>query len=128
MKIKKFPYRALELDFEKDILPAEQKLITQYGFVKEEINFIMRLKPSFILFDLNNRIGINTLHKYFVQQKGFDIDLLRTLVVKYPYILQKDEEHLNHFFGTFQKYGFKDEEIMRFIMECPKLISVDIDK
>jgi hypothetical protein len=28
MKIKKFPYRALELDFEKDILPAEQKLIT----------------------------------------------------------------------------------------------------
>jgi hypothetical protein len=28
MKIKKFPERVLELDFEKDILPAEQKLIT----------------------------------------------------------------------------------------------------
>lgn len=88
----------------------------------------MKHKPSFILFEVSPKIGMNILYKYFVQQKGFDIDLLRTLVVKYPYILQKEEEHLDHFFKTFLKYGFKDEEIMKFIMDCPKLISIDIDK
>lgn len=43
--------RVAELDFEKDIAPAEKKLIEEYGFVKEEIDFIMKYKPSFILFE-----------------------------------------------------------------------------
>lgn len=67
MKFKKFPTRVLDLDFEKDILAAEQKLISQYGFVKEEINFVMKHKPAFILLDKDNDTGMNVLHKFFVQ-------------------------------------------------------------
>jgi len=51
IKMKRFPLRLISLDFDKDILPAEKKLIDQYGFVKEEINFVMRYKPSFILYE-----------------------------------------------------------------------------
>lgn len=50
LKVKRFPLRVLAYDFEKDILEPEKKLIEQYGFVKEEINFIMRYKPTFVLF------------------------------------------------------------------------------
>jgi hypothetical protein len=33
-KVSRFPARCEKLDFTKDILAAEQKLMTQYGFVK----------------------------------------------------------------------------------------------
>jgi hypothetical protein len=51
---KRFPTSANALDFEKDILASEQKLIETYGFKKEEINFVMKYKPSFILLDQVN--------------------------------------------------------------------------
>jgi hypothetical protein len=51
IKSRKFPLRCLQMDFEKEILPAEKRLIDEFGFVKEEINFIMRYKPTFILFE-----------------------------------------------------------------------------
>ena len=90
MKVKRFPLRVLAYDFEKDILESEKKLIEQYGFVKEEINFIMRYKPTFVLFEKESaNEGFLMLHKYFVEERGFDIDVLRTLIVKYPYILSK---------------------------------------
>jgi hypothetical protein len=54
LKSKRFPTSAIGLDFEKDILASEQKLIETYGFKKEEINFVMKYKPSFILLDQVN--------------------------------------------------------------------------
>lgn len=95
LKMKRFPLRCLNLDFEKDIEPAEQKLISQYGFVKEEINFVMRYKPSFILLDKQGEgEGMHLMNKYFVDKKGFELDAVRTLIVKYPYILGKSEKEL----------------------------------
>jgi hypothetical protein len=52
LKLGRFPRRALTLDFDRDILPAEKKLMEHFGFLKEEINYVMKYKPSFILFDL----------------------------------------------------------------------------
>lgn len=91
LKLNKFPRRVLKLDFEKDILPAEKKLIEEYGFLKEEVNFIMKYKPTVILLDHLKDEGMNTLYKVFVQDKGFDLDVVRTLVIKYPYILGKTQ-------------------------------------
>jgi len=72
-------------------LPAEEKLINLYGFVKEEINFVMKHKPTFILLDIDgDRVGMNGLYKFFVEKLSFDIDAVRTLVVKYPVILSKN--------------------------------------
>jgi hypothetical protein len=39
------------LDFERDIIPAEEKLINDYGFLLEEIKFVMRYNPKFILLE-----------------------------------------------------------------------------
>jgi hypothetical protein len=41
----------LAMDIDRDIVPAEEKLISSYGFLKEEVNFVMRYNPKFILFD-----------------------------------------------------------------------------
>lgn len=99
-KDKRFPLRILKLDFEKDVLEPEKKLIEKYGFVKEEINFIMRYKPTFILFEKESQNeGFLMLHKYFVEERGYDIDVLRTLIVKYPYILSKKRSEIDTFFN-----------------------------
>jgi hypothetical protein len=50
LKKKTFPTRYLSMDFEKDILGLEQILMAKYGFTHEEINFIMKKKPTFLLF------------------------------------------------------------------------------
>ena len=95
LKTSRLPLALLNLDFDKDILPAEEKLISQYGFLKEEVNFIMRYNPKFILLGENQKtrdIGIEAMHRYFVQEKGFELDTVRTLVVRYPYILSKKIE------------------------------------
>jgi hypothetical protein len=46
---------------------------------------------------------MNTLKEFFVKKYGFDIELVRTLVVKYPFILSKTEEHLENVFITLEK-------------------------
>ena len=35
---------------------------------------------------------MNALREFFVKKYGFDIELVRTLVVKYPFILSKTQE------------------------------------
>ena len=56
------------MDFEKDILKVEEKLISQYGFLKEEINFIVKKKPTFIILDSDIRNpGIQTLDHFFIK-------------------------------------------------------------
>jgi len=39
------------MDIDRDVVPAEERLISEFGFLKEEINFIMRYNPKFLLFD-----------------------------------------------------------------------------
>lgn len=112
LKMSRFPRSALDLDFEKDILPNEKKLIEHYGFVKEEVNFIVKHRPSFIVMGKDDKVGMEVLYKFFVEKKGYDIDTLRTLVVKYPYIAGKDEQHLAHYFSIMNDYGVSDDEAM----------------
>jgi len=59
-------------DIERDLAPAEDKLISTYGFLKEEISFVMRYNPKFILFESTPDIGIKTLSKFLVDNKGFE--------------------------------------------------------
>ena len=63
VKASRLPKAMFTLDFERDIIPAEEKLINTYGFLKEEINFIMRYNPKFILgvSDVEQDTGIKLL-------------------------------------------------------------------
>lgn len=51
------------------------------------------------------------------------MDAVRTLVVRYPYILSKSTEDFKHYFELINAQGFTDEEAMRALLDCPKLIS-----
>ena len=52
----------LSLDFDRDILPNEEKLINTYGFLLEEVKFIMKYNPKFILPGEDLQVGIKVLH------------------------------------------------------------------
>ena len=70
--MKKFPKRILSLNFEKDILEAEEKLKTKYGFLKDEINFIIKKKPAFILFEKEgDHEGLKMLYRYFTEERNY---------------------------------------------------------
>lgn len=66
---------------------------------------------------------MQVLKSFFVEKKGFQLDSIRTLVVRYPYVLSKTEVEFNQYFETLKAQGFTDEESMRALLECPKLIS-----
>jgi len=51
------------------------------------------------------------------------------LVIRYPYILSKTEQELERFFAVMKGQGFNDEEAMKALLECPKLVSrKDLEK
>jgi hypothetical protein len=87
----------------------------------------MRYKPSFIILDESQSEGIHVINRYLVEKKGFDKDILRTLIVKYPYILGKDEQALDTYFRLLGQQGFSDDDAMRALLDCPKLISMDLE-
>ena len=50
-------------------------------------------------------------------------------MVRYPYILSKTKAELTAFFETMKGQGLSDEEAMKALLECPKLISThDLEK
>ena len=51
---------------------------------------------------------------------------LKSLIMKYPYILSKNEETINIFFKEMNNHGIPDEEALKYLFECPRLISFDI--
>ena len=72
---------------------------TEFGFATAEIKFIVRHKPTFLLWQSQTSTGIRSLESFFVKKLGFDIELVRTLVVKYPFILSKTEAQLEDMFA-----------------------------
>lgn len=119
----------LGLDIDRDIIPAEEKLISTYGFLKEEVNFVMRYNPKFILFEQTADTGIKNLQSFFVDKLGFQLETVRTLVVRYPYVLSKTRAELEHFFTVMKGQGLNEEEAMKALLECPKLVSKkDLEK
>lgn len=83
----------------------------------------MRYNPKFLLLEDERKTGMNVLKSFFVDKKGFQLDSIRTLVVRYPYVLSKTEEEFNQYFETLKVQGLTDEDAMRALLECPKLIS-----
>jgi hypothetical protein len=82
------PQKLIDLSMD-DITNLESQLKKEFGFIKEEIRFVVRHKPSFLLWQESQKTGMNILREFFVKKYGFDIELVRTLVVKYPFILSK---------------------------------------
>ena len=54
--------------------------------------------------------------------------MVKNLIVKYPFILCKDEAQINEFFQILNKNGVTTKKAMYSLIECPKLISLPLDK
>ena len=103
---------------------------TEFGFAREEVRFIAKHKPTFLLWQkerLDGERGIRALQQFFVGKYGFSRELLRTLVVKYPAILSKDVSDIQAVFDTLEKEGISSSESIKLIFECPKLLSIDLE-
>ena len=62
----------------------------ELGSSNVELKFVLKHKPSLYHYDENGTEGIAALKKFFIEKLGYDAELLRTLVVKYPVILSKE--------------------------------------
>jgi hypothetical protein len=51
------------------------------------------------------------------------MEALRTLIIRYPYVLSKSVTEVREFFNIFKAQGLTDEETMKALLDIPKLIS-----
>ena len=98
IKIKNFPGRMLNLDFEKDLLVADQKLQEEWGFIDSEIKHIIKYKPAFLLYQEDydkKKQGLLAVNEYLVKKRNFSYEVVKTLIIKYPTVLSKTEDQLH---------------------------------
>lgn len=67
------------------------------------------------------------MDKVLCQKYGFSKEMLRTLAVKYPTILSKNEKELVNYFHIMNRHGILKEEAMDYLIQVPKLISQDLE-
>ena len=104
----------------------EARARKQYGFSKEEIRFLTRNKPVW-LFDNEEKKGIAAVTEHFISTLGYNQELIRTLVVKYPHFLSKTPEQIEKTYSLLREEGLSDQEITKLLFDCPKLISMNLE-
>lgn len=121
----------LELDFENDLLAAHNRLNEEWGFADHEIKHIMKYKPAFLLYQEDydkKKSGLIAVNKYLVEKRKFDYQEVKTLIVKYPAILSKTEDQLHKQFADLRVHAIGKKEAMKYFMQCPRLLSVNIEE
>ena len=79
----------------------------EFGFTHVELQFIAKHKSKFYYYDENGTKGIVALKRFFIEKLGYDAELLRTLVVKYPVILSKEIESIEKTFEILKNEGYE---------------------
>ena len=90
-----FSKRLTGLDFDKDILPIQEVLLSdEYGFEMYEIKHIVNYKPTIFLIEeeYKSHKGIKALKEVLINEFGFDLRKVRNLVVRYPQVLSKTND------------------------------------
>jgi len=68
------------------------------------------------------------LEDYLVKELGFSQETLKTLVFKYPAILSKTKEEMEHTFASLRKFSIGKKDTIEILLETPTLLSVDLEK
>jgi hypothetical protein len=72
-----------------EIKKLEADTKTRFGYTNAEIQFIMKHKPTFLFWSDDREAGMANLEELLVKKYGFNLETVKTLVVKYPFILSK---------------------------------------
>lgn len=113
----------------------EQRLIKEFKFIKQEIEHILTLQPKLLLGlkpDLGlkdeDRYGILVLDEFFCKKHGHGKEFLRSLVLRYPYLLNKTKAHIEGVYELLAKNGVPPEEAIKLTFNYPKLFSIKLEK
>jgi len=61
-----------------------------------------------------------------VEEKIFDAETTKQLILRYPAILSKSVRELRDFFAIHRKYKMSDKQAMELLLKVPKLISQNL--
>ena len=103
-----------------------EKLREEYGFTKFELKFVRQRKPTLFYYEDDGKVGFGALEKLFIHELGYDKELLKTLVIKYPAILSKEIDHIKNVLTIIEAEGSTKQEAVKLVFECPKLLSGDL--
>ena len=111
----------------EDLTKRRKYLREEHGFTLQQQKYIARLKPDFLMYDKDPNKGIDALSKLFVQKYGMSKDLVKTLVLKYPQILNKSDNAISNFFD-YMKQNKKVDELttMKLVFDVPLLLTTDV--
>ena len=81
------------------------------------------------MYDKDPNKGIDALSNLFINRYGMNRDLVKTLVLKYPRVLNKSDASISNFFD-YLKSNKKIDELtsMKLVFEVPILLTTDIPK
>ena len=79
------------------------------------------------MFYKDDQNGIRGVHSYLCGELGFSNDTFKTLVVKNPSIISKEKESLKAYFDLLSGYSVDKNQAMECLLECPKLLSVNLE-
>lgn len=91
----------------------------------------MKHKPTLLLFEEeyeSKQSGIKAVYNVLVEEKGFEVDQVKQLVVNYPAIMSKSESELRDYFEVHGKYNINNRMAMDLLVQVPKLISQNLDQ
>ena len=80
-------------------------VIKNYKFIPDEIKYVLSLQPKFFVglkdqgLRDEDRYGILVLEEFFCQKHGFSKSFLRTIIVKYPYLLNKTKSQIEQVYA-----------------------------
>jgi hypothetical protein len=119
----------LQTDFQK-VLIREQELMENYGFTAPEMHHIIKNKPTFVLYEEDYKeknTGIIMLKELLCDEMGFSLDTVKTLIVKYPFVIGKTKADMQKYFQILATYHTSKKDAMDFLLKCPKLLSIDLE-
>lgn len=95
--------------------------------LKLQPKFLLGLKKDLGLAD-PDRFGILVLEEFFCQKHGRSKEFLHSLIMRYPYLLNKTKAHIQGVFDLLASHGIDEKEAIKHTFECPKLFSVNLGK
>ncbi|KAG6683922.1 hypothetical protein I3843_12G037600 [Carya illinoinensis] len=97
-------------------------LLKNHGLTQTHISNLIRIRPVFLLADLENTLMPNI--KVF-ESLGFSGSSLAKMLSKHPAVLESDAHAAVEF---FRAHGFSDKQITTLTMNCPSLYTYNAQK
>lgn len=112
--------------FKGHLIKQEAKIKQKFKFSQEQLLFLIRNKPSILLFDdeyRERKSGILAVYQVFHKEMNFTRNQVKALILRYPAVISLSVDELHTFFKLHRKLGFNDKQTLALFNEVPMIIS-----